>query len=127
MYTVVGYTLAEAFKGRGSDRTAAEIGNSPRLGHRSLPSRCLGPRATRYRQSMIARSCYKIDRTAQFSHYRESEDNRTDLPLRRAETIDTIFIFPFLCFSPPIPLRFPMEECRTDFISFFLGSMKKEN
>ena len=30
----------------------------------------------RYRQSMIARSCYKIDRTAQFSHYRESEDNR---------------------------------------------------
>lgn len=63
----------------------------------------------RYRQSMIARSCYKIDRTAQFSHYRESEDNRATLRsislwiLRNsAETIDpipslrvSISIFPF--------------------------------
>lgn len=43
----------------------------------------------RYRQSMIARSCYKIDRTAQFSHYRESEDNHATLswiPSRSSST-----------------------------------------
>lgn len=98
-------------------------GNGPRLGHRSLPFRCLGPRATRYRQSMIARSCYKIDRTAQFSHYRESEDNRAnraDLllppPPRRAETIDTIFLFLSTHFS----LRQTMEEKSNVKSIFFL-------
>lgn len=63
----------------------------------------------RYRQSMIARSCYKIDRTAQFSHYRESEDNRATLRsislwiLRNsAETIDPIAFSSRFHFHHPI-------------------------
>lgn len=129
MCTVVGYTLAEAFKGRGSDgetierRRRSEIVRVWAIDH-------FRPDASGHELRVIDSlwSRDRVTRSIEPHNFLIIEKARITVPISPSDALKRSIQFLFSLSSAfPLPsIRFPMEECRTDFISFFLVRWEKK-